>query len=110
MAHFVSSACCLPASAEATVRARPAARFAPLNHMLIHGFFFNQGLAIRFPFCVPRGSIDEAKSQKILQRTINARPYGSFQREQTPVLGRPNRWAPPPRSRPEAHVCYRHGL
>ena len=53
MAHFVSSACCLPASAEATVRARPAARFAPLNHMLIHRFFFNQGLAIRFPFLCP---------------------------------------------------------
>ncbi len=43
---FVSAACCLRASAEATFRARPAAAFAALNHMLISGFFFNQGFAI----------------------------------------------------------------
>jgi hypothetical protein len=43
---FVSAACCLRASAEATLRARPAAAFAALNHMLISGFFFNQGFAI----------------------------------------------------------------
>jgi hypothetical protein len=36
----------LPASAEAALRARPAAAFAALNHMLISGFFFNQGFAI----------------------------------------------------------------
>ena len=43
---FVSAACCLLASAEATLRARPAAAFAALIHMLIGGFFFNQGFAI----------------------------------------------------------------
>ena len=43
---FVSAACCLLASAKATLRARPAAAFAALNHMLISGFFFNQGFAI----------------------------------------------------------------
>ena len=32
------------------LRARPAAAFALLNHILINGFFFNQGFAIRlFP-------------------------------------------------------------
>jgi hypothetical protein len=37
-------------SAEAMLRARPAAAFALLNHILINGFFFNQGFAIRlFP-------------------------------------------------------------
>jgi hypothetical protein len=36
--------------AEAMLRARPAAAFALLNHILINGFFFNQGFAIRlFP-------------------------------------------------------------
>ena len=43
---FVSAACCLRASAEATLRVRPVAAFAALNHMLISGFFFNQGFAI----------------------------------------------------------------
>jgi hypothetical protein len=33
------------------IRARPAAAFALLNHILINGFFFNQGFAIAFvPF------------------------------------------------------------
>jgi hypothetical protein len=41
----------LLASAEATLRARPAAAFALLNHILINGFFFNQGFATAFvPF------------------------------------------------------------
>jgi hypothetical protein len=38
----------LLASAEAMLRARPAAAFALLNHILINGFFFSQGFAIRF--------------------------------------------------------------
>jgi hypothetical protein len=33
------------------LRARPAAAFALLNHILINGFFLNQGFAIEFvPF------------------------------------------------------------
>ena len=43
---FVSSACCFLVSAEAMLRARPAAAFTLLNHILINGFFFNQGFAI----------------------------------------------------------------
>ena len=43
---LVSSACRLRVSAEAMLRARPAAAFAPLNHILISGFFFNQGFFI----------------------------------------------------------------
>ena len=55
MVCFVSAACCLRASAAAALRARPAAAFAALNHMLISGFFFNQGFAIRLvPFDGPR--------------------------------------------------------
>ncbi len=42
----MSAACCLLASAEAALRARPAAAFAALSHMLISRFFFNQGFAI----------------------------------------------------------------
>jgi len=42
----VNAACCLPASAEAALRARPDAAFAALSHMLISGFFFNQGFAM----------------------------------------------------------------
>lgn len=54
-ACFVSAACCLLASAEAALRARPAATFAALNHMIIGGFFFNQGLRHGLvPFNGPR--------------------------------------------------------
>jgi hypothetical protein len=43
---FESLDCCLIISAEAMLRARPAAAFALLNHMLISGFFFSQGFFI----------------------------------------------------------------
>lgn len=52
---FVSAACCLPASAAAALRARPAAAFAALNHMLISGFFFNQGFAMDLIPSIARG-------------------------------------------------------
>jgi len=62
----VNAAWCLPASAEAALRARPAAAFAALNHMLISGFVFNQGFAIRlFPsmgrdlYSMPRTTFQE---------------------------------------------------
>jgi hypothetical protein len=41
------------------LRARPAAAFALLNHILINGFFFNQGFFIRlFPFSAVREAND----------------------------------------------------
>lgn len=44
VACFVIEACCLFASAVAWPRARPVAALAPLNHMLMKGFFFVHGL------------------------------------------------------------------
>jgi hypothetical protein len=40
----------LLASAEAMPRTRPAAEFALVNHILISGFFFNQGFAMLISF------------------------------------------------------------
>ncbi|MGB3579655.1 MAG: hypothetical protein WBA40_00815, partial [Roseiarcus sp.] len=44
---FESAACCFLVSADAMLRARPAIAFALLNHILMSGFFFNQGFFIR---------------------------------------------------------------
>jgi hypothetical protein len=50
-------------SAEAMLRARPAAAFALLNHILINGFFFNQGFAIAFvPF---KHSVDFVQARQL---------------------------------------------
>ena len=45
VACLVSTACCLFASAAAWQRARLPTALAPLNHMLMKGFFFVHGFA-----------------------------------------------------------------
>ena len=57
-------------SAEAMLRARPAAAFALLNHILINGFFFNQGFAIAFvPF---QHSVDFMPPRRLSNPTVHA--------------------------------------
>jgi hypothetical protein len=53
------------------LRTRPAAAFALLNHILINGFFFNQGFAIRlFP---SNTLLDFVQSRKLSHHSVHAR-------------------------------------
>ena len=94
MVCFVSAACCLRASAEATLRARPAAAFAALNHMLISGFFFNQGFAIYLFPSIGRArglhstSVREIQTvPRLLQRMMNGQRCRSFRGKRRLFLG-----------------------
>lgn len=48
MASAITAFICRLACAVAWPRKGPATRLAMLSHMLMNGFFFNQGLAISF--------------------------------------------------------------
>jgi hypothetical protein len=63
---------CLPTSAEATLRARPAAAFATLNHRLITGFFIQEFAMDQPP------SNDRAVAERALTRARENRKESRF--------------------------------
>ncbi|MES2950891.1 MAG: hypothetical protein V4858_20340 [Pseudomonadota bacterium] len=53
LASAIAVFTCRLACATAWPRKDPATRFAALSHMLMNGFFFNQGLLIQLLRCCP---------------------------------------------------------